>query len=464
MIAAGASVGVVGGGLLGLTVALRLAEGGRRVTLFETAPALGGLAAAWTIPTTEGQLSWDRYYHVTLESDAALRGLLDDVGLDATIRWATTSTGYLAGGRLSPLSTPREFLALPGLSPVAKVRLALTLARGTTVKNWRALERMPVEQWLTRWSGRATFRAFWVPLLEAKLGPAWREANAAFIWATIQRLTAARRAGIGNERFGAVPGGYGRVTDALASSLRSLGVTVHLGTRVVDVVEAGGGGVGVRTASGTAAALEAVADTPPHPNPDGSTSRFDHVVLTTTPRAAAALLPALAPAARSRMDGVRYQGVICASVVLREPLTRYYLTYLMDDLPFTAIVEMTALIPREWVGGHTLVYLPRYCAPDDPGFAHTDDELAAEFLAGLRRVHPLGPADVLAVKIARTREVFPVPTLGYSETVPPMNTGLPGVSLVSSAQIVNGTLNVNEAVELGERSVAALVGPGPTAS
>ena len=161
---------------------------------------------------------------------------------------------------------------------------------------------------------------------------------------------------------------------------------------------------------------------------------------------------------RDRMTAVRYQGVVCASVVLRRPLSSYYLTYLMDDLPFTAIVEMTAMIPPAWLGGHSLVYLPRYAAADDPLFDRTDTEIEAEFLAGLGRVHPLAPDAVVAVRVARVREVFPLPVLGYSDIVPPMATGIPGVHLVSSAQIVNGTLNVNETVALADRAVRELLG------
>lgn len=38
--------GVIGGGMLGMTLAYRLAQQGKRVTLIEGAPELGGLAGA----------------------------------------------------------------------------------------------------------------------------------------------------------------------------------------------------------------------------------------------------------------------------------------------------------------------------------------------------------------------------------------------------------------------------------
>ncbi len=446
MIASGARVAIVGGGLLGLTLALRLAERGAQVTVFDAADA-GGLAAAWSIETPTGTVTWDRYYHVTLASDAALRGLLRDLGLDDEIAWTTTRTGYLAGGELVPVSTPREFLALPGLSWIAKARLAATIGWGSRVRNWRALEAIPVETWLTRWSGRSTFQRFWVPLLEAKLGDAWTETNAAFIWATIQRLTAARRAGIGTERFGAVRGGYGRIVETLRDRLGELGATVLEHTPVASVAATATGTVTLRSARGE--------------------EHYDHVVVTTTPRVAASIMQGLDDDATARLRAVREQGVVCASVVLARPLSPYYLTYLMDDLPFTAVVEMTTMIPTEWVGGHTLVYLPKYVASTDPIFDASDADIETEFLAGLRRIHPIDANDVLAVRVTRAREVFPLPTLRYSEHVPPVATGVAGLSFVSSAQIVNGTLNVNETVARAERAVselgAGVPAPPPTA-
>ena len=370
----GERVAVVGAGALGLRLAWHLTDAGVDVTLYEAGPELGGLASSWTVDTDDGPVTWDRFYHVVLESDRALRALLRDVGLDDALRWTTTQTGYAAAGRVSPVSTPRDFLRLPGLSLVAKARLAATLARGASVRDWRSLERLPVQDWLTRWSGRATFEQFWVPLLRAKLGDGWRDTNAAFVWATIRRLTAARRAGLGNERFGAVPGGVGRILTHVGAALASRGVDVRCDARV-DRITATADGVEIEVR--------------------GERRQVDHVVLTTTPGRAATMVPGLDDATRDRWRALRYQGVVCVSLVMRRPLAPYYLTYLMDALPFTAVVEMTTLIPPAWLGGHTLVYLPRYVAAEDPLFACPDDDVVADFLAGLTRLHPVTAADVV---------------------------------------------------------------------
>ena len=171
----------------------------------------------------------------------------------------------------------------------------------------------------------------------------------------------------------------------------------------------------------------------------------------------------LDPVAAERWRAIRYQGVVCTSLVLRRPLGPYYLTYLMDDLPFTAVVEMTTLVPPAWLDGHSLVYLPRYLAADDPYFERSDDDIRAEMLAGLRRVHAVRDDDVVGAGVARAREVFALPVLRYSEQVPPIETGVPGVHLVSSAQIVDGTLNVNETIGLASRAADVLLGRPPPA-
>src|SRR5205814_161245 len=104
-------VGIVGGGMLGMTLALRLRDLGCDVTLIEAAPTAGGLVQSQTI----GGYTWDRFYHVTLLSDQHLHALLDELGLAPLLRWGTTRTGFYTDGRLRSLSNSLEFLTFPAL-------------------------------------------------------------------------------------------------------------------------------------------------------------------------------------------------------------------------------------------------------------------------------------------------------------------------------------------------------------
>ena len=422
--------GVVGGGMLGLSVARALRKRGHAVTVLEGAEAIGGLVSAWRL----GEVTWDRHYHVILQSDAYLLSLLADLGLEDELRWVQTRAGYFVDGELRSISNALELLRFPALSLVGKLRFGGTIFWGSKVRNWRALEQMPVERWLRRWSGDRAFERMWLPLLRSKLGEAYQDTSAAFIWATIQRLYAARRSGNKAETFGYVRGGYARVLERLAERLGDEDVEVRTGVRV-ERVEPGPEGVRV--------ALQG-----------GEVEKFDQVVMTLAAPLAARLCGGLTDDERARLEGVRYLGIVCASLLLRRPLAGYYVTNLLDEgFPFTGVIEMSALVDREeQLAGHSLVYLPRYVESKDPFLRASDEEVQKVFWDGLRRIHSdLEPADLECFRISRVPHVMALPTLGYSTRVPPMRTESERIHLVSSAHILNGTLNVNETLQVGQR-------------
>ena len=427
---------VVGGGFLGMTLAHRLAQHGRRVTLIEKADHLGGLASAWHL----GDVVWDRNYHVTLLSDRYLRSLLADLGLEQEIRWVQTRTGFYTDGALYSMSNSLEFLRFSPLGIVSKLRLAATILYASRLKNWKKLERIPVATWLQTWSGKATFEKIWLPLLRAKLGENYTRTSAAFIWATIARMYAARRTGLKKEMFGYVPGGYARVLDVFREHLISEGVELRLGTVVTRVAPNTSGGVTVELAGGTQIGV-------------------DHVVVTLAAPLAARICSGLSEDELDSLKRVEYQGIICASVLLGKPLAGFYATNITDFwVPFTAVIEMSSLVDRRVFGGNTLVYLPKYVGSDDALFAVSDEDVEQQFLEALFQMYPsLAPEDVLCFRISRERYVHALPTLNYSEHCPPKRTSLPGVHLLSSTHIVNGTLNVNETVKLAEDTLADLL-------
>jgi protoporphyrinogen oxidase len=433
---------VLGGGFLGMTLAHRLAQHGEDVTLVEAAPALGGLASAWQL----GDVTWDRHYHVTLLSDAALRTLLAELGLEREMAWVQTRTGFYTEGRLYSMSSTLEFLRFPPLGLVDKLRLALTILRASRIRDGRPLETVPVADWLRRWSGRRTFDKIWLPLLRAKLGESYPRASAAFIWAIIRRMYAARRSGQKTEMFGYVPGGYARILERFGTRLAAEGVRVELGRGATRVEPIPGGGLVVEFK-------------------DGLRQAFDRVVATMAAPLAARLCPALSADEQARLRGIEYQGVICASVLLRRPLAGFYVTNITDPVPFTAVIEMSALVDRAQLGGHALVYLPKYVTPDDPAFTLSDDELRRTFLGALARMYPhFREDDVLAFRVSRVKYVLAIATLRYSDRLPPMITSVPGLSIVNSAHIVNGTLNVNETIQLAETAAVRLLAEASAAA
>ena len=163
-------IAIIGSGFLGLTLALRLSEAGNRVTVYESASEIGGLASAWRI----GDVVWDKHYHVTLLSDSFTRKIVEEIGLKDEFEWVETKTGFYTDGKLVSMSNTLEFLQFPPLDIVSKFRLGATIFYASRVKDWKALEKIPVEDWLTKLSGKKTFEKMWKPLLKAKLGEAYQ--------------------------------------------------------------------------------------------------------------------------------------------------------------------------------------------------------------------------------------------------------------------------------------------------
>ncbi len=428
--------GIIGGGILGMTLAHQLAQQGKNVTLLEGASYLGGLASAWSL----GDVVWDRHYHVTLLSDTRLRELLAELGLEQEMEWVETRTGFYTNGKLYSMSNTLEFLRFPPLAWFDKLRLGITIIWASKLKNWQKLEKIPVTDWLKRWSGNRTFQKIWLPLLRAKLGENYKKASAAFIWAIIARMYAARRTGLKKEMFGYLPGGYARMLERFAEVLAQANVTVKLGSKVRQVNSRAGGLVSVEFEN-------------------GHQEIFDQVVLTMPAPVAARVCPGLSKNEIDQLQGIQYQGIICASLLLKQPLASYYVTNITDSwVPFTAVIEMSTLVDPKEFGGNTLVYLPKYVTPDDPAFDLSNQELEDLYVQALLQMYPhFDRRDLLCFRVSRVRYVLAISTLNYSKTLPPMTTSLPGVHIVNSAHIMNGTLNVNETIQLAQKAAVQLL-------
>ena len=417
-----------------MTLAHRLASLGHELSVFEASPEWGGLAAAWNL---DG-IVWDRFYHVTLASDSYLIRLLADLGLDQSLRWTRTRTGFYTGAGFFPMSNAVDFLRLPLAGPAGKLRLAATLWSTSRRTNWKALEHRDLEDYLRCWSGDHAFETIWLPLLRAKLGDNYRRVSAAFIWAVIRRLMAARNSGLKTEQFGYVAGGYERVLSSLCQALASSGVSLNLNHAVTSIGRTAGRRLSVGFGS-------------------GRNETFDRVIVTFPSPSVARVCQILSEAEREAFGRVEYVGIVCASLVMRRPLSDHYLTYITDaSSPFTGVVEMSNLVDPAQFGGHALVYLPKYVPPDDPLFDTHGEVIRASWLDSLQQMYPgFRKQDVLQFRIARQRRVFALPVLGYSQMLPPMRTSVEGLHVVNSSYIVNGTLNVNETVGLAEQYAAS---------
>ena len=128
---------VVGGGFTGLVAARALARQGLKVTLLESSPTLGGLAAGFPICGTR----LEKAYHYILTGDTDLLALIRDLGLASDLIQREGSVGIFDGERIHPFTTALDVLRFAPLNLSDRIRLGLAMVRLQRTRHWQPLAR-----------------------------------------------------------------------------------------------------------------------------------------------------------------------------------------------------------------------------------------------------------------------------------------------------------------------------------
>jgi protoporphyrinogen oxidase len=432
------TIDIVGGGILGLALGFDLQKRGFQIRIWERATELGGLMGRTRFLELD-HVEVDRYYHAILTSDHRLMTLIEELGLSQQLHAVTTKMGFYHDATMYPMSDPIDFLRFPPLSMIDRFRLGLTILGARRVKDWRALERQPVLEWLTRLGGKGTVEHIWKPLLRAKFDGSFDSVPATYIWSRLVRMSDTRGKTGAKEQMCFLEGGYVSLINALAKAIISQGGQINLGTTVQQVRVEDHRVTGLQLAEGTIDS--------------------DGVIITMQTPIARRLLPANLPEVQARWSKLEgYLGIVCMLLVLKRSLTPYYTLNITDPrIPFTGVIETTNLIDRKYTGGYHLVYLPKYVTPENP-FAKMDDAaLTQSFMGYLRQMFPdFRDEDVAALRIGRERYVEPLHPVGKTDDIPPIASDVAGLYLVNSSQIYPQLTNGEAAVAYAYNSAALI--------
>lgn len=427
------NIGIIGAGTLGMTLGYRLSQAGHRVTVLETGAQIGGLATWFDY----GDFTWDKYYHVILRQDEQLLSLIDDLGILPRMRWKETKTGFLWRGKLVSMSNNWEFLRFPVLSLPDKARLALGILYIQRVNDAGPLERVTAAKWLTRVFGRRVFERIWEPLLLSKYGVLYDRVPAVIMWATIRRYYKTRSKGDGKETLGHLSGGLKTLFDALEHGIIQAGGSVETGAAVTEILAGDEPGVAVRV---------------------GDEMRwFDRVISTVPSKVLNRLAPDTKLGAASTSGAPHFLGVICLALVLKRPLSPFYVTNLIErGMPFTGVIEVSALTGTDAMDGNHLVMLPRYDEPDSAWFERPEAEVASEFLGALRRVMPDIESNVDRFFVHRAKHVQALWINEPPKGQGPRHTADGRIWSVNAEMAGRDTLNNNAIVQVANAAAQAI--------
>jgi protoporphyrinogen oxidase len=431
-------IGIVGGGITGLSAAHELAKAGYAVVVYErTHP--GGLGGGFPFPDMDG-VTIEKFYHHLFRSDHDMIALIEEMGMAGDLRWLTSRSGVWAQGRVWPLETPFDFLACRPIGSLGqRVRMALALRRFQTSETWRDLDGISCREYFARRRAADAYENFWAPLLHAKFGDAASRIPASFLWGRIHPRARSRR--WGREVLGYLRGGFQRLIEALVGAIRSSGGDVRTGDAVTRLSRDGRGRPVLTASSGADA--------------------FDEVIWTIAPSLLADACDGLDQSTRGRLRAVEYMAVCCLVLVMsRRQGDYYWINSLDEETTFGGVIEHTNLVGDDSYGGRHVLYVVNYVEPDAACLAFDRRRLLRWHLPSLRRVLPaFREEDVLHAYRFTARYSSPIYDLGYAEKMPPVTGWIDRVRLTGMVRVYPEDRNMSHCIRVAKHAIRDLV-PG----
>lgn len=435
-------VAVIGGGLAGITAALKCADAGRQVLLLESRNKLGGLTHSFE----RGGLLVDNGQHVFLRCCKAYLGLLERLGVtelvtvqprleipirvpgrDRTIRLTRNSLP-------APLHLSRSLLGYAALTPTDRLRVirgALGL-RAVDLAD-ASVDEQNFETWLrAHGQNSATIAALWDLFTVATLNIPAAQASLALAAKVFQTGlftdTAAGDIGWSNVGLQQLHG------DAALDKLRAAGVEVRTNAKV-DLVKQDRPGwlIGER---------------------DGTLSAVDQVVLATPPDTAEKLLP---------------QGSIdldagWSAQLGSSPIVNAHLVF--DKRVLETLFVAGVASPVQWIFDRTSPsglsdgqYLAISMSAADEIIDLTTAEIRARLMPALIELLPdAGATSVRDFFVTRERHATFRGRPGTAKFRPPSTTRLPGLVLAGAWTATGWPATMESAVLSGEAAASTLLG------
>jgi protoporphyrinogen oxidase len=275
-------------------------------------------------------------------------------------------------------------------------------------------------------------------MLKAKFDGSFDSLPATYIWSRLVRMKSTRTGAQQKEMAGHLIGGYQTLLEAMADRIRATGGKIYLNTPVEEIMIHNNIAWGLREG--------------------GQGIPFDVIVATPQTPIFLRLIPDADPEYRKELEKIEYLGILAMLLVMDRPLSDYWTMYITNDsCPFTGIIETTSYIDPVYVGGHHLVYLPKYVSKHSEWFRLDDDTIRERWLGELQQMFPaFQPEWIRYCLIHRERYVEPIRNIHGAGITPAIETPVAGLYLATTTQIYPQLTN-GESVSIHAQSVCDLL-------
>ncbi len=420
-------IGIVGGGVTGLTAAYYLTKNGCSVTIFEKDKDLGGLLGSFKFR----DFYLERYYHHFFRCDTELLNLVKELGLEEKTIWKETKMGFFVDGKAYPFGTPLELLKFSPLSIFDRIKFGLTILYLQKKNNWSDLDSITAEEWLKKFSGKRTYKVIWKPLLRIKFGDKFaNKISAAWIWGRINPRAKSRSKGFMKEELGYFEGGFQTLVDKIEEEIKNKSGEI-LKKSEIRRIEKFGGRIKIFL--------------------EKEEYVFDKVIFTTPNPIFLKLAAKIPKTFKENLQQIEYQSIICSTFLLRKQLSDIYWLNISDRrIPFGGVIEHTNFVSKEDYKDFSVVYVFNYVQKDSEIYNYSNERIIDIYKKGLKEIFPEFNQDMIEkIFIHRDDYGTPVYVKNYSKIKPKFETPLKNLFLANTSMIYPFDRNTNNSVKLG---------------
>jgi protoporphyrinogen oxidase len=428
------NIGIIGGGVAGLTAAYRLAKDGNKVTVFEARSRTGGQAATFPIAGTDLEI----FYHHLFTGDREILELFDELVLSSQMQWLDSKVGFFSHGSIYNLTTPIDLLKFRPLPPLDRIRVGLCTLYLQRTDDWKHFEKVTAQDWIRKYAGRHVFEDVWGAQIRAKFGDMADEVSMAWFWGKIHLRLSSRDKSMGKEKLGYMTGSFQRFLDTIESGIRANGGEIVV-SAPVENVEKNGAGISISAA--------------------GSRYEFEQVIATVPSTAFLKMAPGVTGDYAAKLQHVKYQSAACLVMQVNQPLSHIYWLNIGDSrIPFIGVIEHTNLIPPQVYGGKRIIYVTNYLSRESEYYSMSPEQLLAAYEPHLKKINRnFDKSWVEQLWCFREDAAQPVIGLNYSDYLPDFQTPVPGLYLANTTQIYPEDRGMNYSVRLGNQIAARVL-------
>lgn len=423
-------IGILGGGITGLTASYYALKKGHSVTLFEKENTLGGLASGFRGNNWKWPL--EKTYHHLFSNDIDILDFAEEIGFPRIFfKKPSTASAYVMFDIHShekivqyPFTTPVDLLRFPLLSAFQKIRASCALSFLKLSPFLDIYEKITAQEFLKKTMGQDTWNILWKELFRKKFGKYAGNIVASFIWSRIKKRT---------RSLGYMTGGFQSFIDHLESSVQKQGVVIKKHHTITSLEKKGS------MISVDGEIFDAVISTLPTPILIGLTHHF------------------FPQKYHSRLTRINYLHAHNLIIETKQPFLNkiYWLNIMIPHIPFTVMVQHTNFIDKRYYNNHHLLYIGNYLERNDPRMNMNKDEIVNYFLPHIQKIAGNKP-DIIHTYLFKGPFAQPIFDTAFIKNKPDFETPVKNFYIANLDMTYPHDRGTNYAMKLGKEVVRLL--------